>query len=78
MLNNDFDPYQMLIDLQNTQQLINNNQQKMAQLVQSLAKKVTEQQIVIDMLIETVMTQNHTNEQILKDFLATFKSAQGQ
>jgi hypothetical protein len=79
MLQGDFDPLQMLEDLRVSQININHNQQKMAQLLQFLTNKVTEQQAIIDALIANITTQNLTNEQILKDLLTNInKSIQGQ
>lgn len=66
MLNNDFDPYQVLIDLAN-------NQTRITDYQRDLAQRLTEQQLIIDQLIEAVTANSNTTNMLVETMLTQLK-----
>lgn len=69
MLNSNFDPFEALQNLAQNQEILYNNDQQIAQSVNNLLAKLTEQQRIIDQLIKQVESTNRANEILLESFL---------
>ena len=66
MLNPDFDPYNIMLDL-------SNNQVRITDFQRELAHRLNEQQAIIDELTAAVASQNQTNELLARQLLELFK-----
>lgn len=81
MLNNDFDPLEILNRVNNNQEVLFNNDKQLAMAIEGLRAQLLEQQQVIDVLIKGLDAANKANQQMLEQGLNTLYTnfhAQGQ
>jgi hypothetical protein len=81
MLNNNFDPLEILNRVNNNQEVLFNNDKQLAIAIEGLRTQITQQQEVIDVLIKGLDAANKANQQMLEQGLNNLYSnfhAQGQ
>ena len=65
MLNNDFDPLEIMQNLNNNQEVLFNNDKQLAMAIEGLRTQIKEQQAVIDVLIKGLDAANKANQELL-------------
>lgn len=65
MLDNDFDPLEILNNIKTNQEVLFNNDKQLAMAIEGLRTQVREQQAVIDVLIKGLDAANKANQELL-------------
>ncbi len=66
MLNSDFDPYEILQQLNDNQMTLNNNQSRHAEAIRQIVDRLNQQQQLIDGLVKHLNTSNKANEILIE------------
>ena len=64
-----FDPYEALVSVDRACQSLDRNQKQLIEAHNALARKVEEQQAVIDLLVQGLEASNKANELMLQDMM---------